>query len=52
MARTAKWKVGTFKNFKLKLTNEKAERYQQILKIKNKTAQQDFEDHVDKTLDN
>lgn len=50
MARPKKWNVGKFKNFKLKLYGETAERYQQVLNIKKKTVQQDFEDHVNQTI--
>ena len=50
MARPKKWNVGKFKNFKLKLYGETADRYQQVLSIKKKTVQQDFEDHVNQTI--
>lgn len=50
MARPIKWEVGKFKKFKLKLYSETAQRYQQVLEIKGKTIQQDFEDHVNQTI--
>lgn len=50
MARPKKWNVGKFKNFKLKLYKETADRYQQVLNIKKKTVQQDFEDYVNQTI--
>lgn len=50
MARPKKWKVGEFQKFKLKLYGETAERYKQVLQIKGKTIQQDFEDHVNQTI--
>jgi hypothetical protein len=50
MARPIKWQVGKFRKLKLKLYEETAERYQQVLRIKGKTIQQDFEDHVNQTI--
>lgn len=50
MARPIKWKVGKFRKLKLKLYEETANRYQQVLKAKDKTMQQDFEDHVNQTI--
>jgi len=50
MARPIKWQVGKFKKFKLKLYDETANRYKQVLDIKGKTIQQDFEDHVNQTI--
>lgn len=45
-----KWTLGKTRVFKLKLYDETARRYQQILAIKNKTMQKDFEDYVNKVL--
>lgn len=46
MARPTTWKPGEYRKIKLKLTLETVGRYQQVLKIKGKTMQQDFEEHV------
>lgn len=48
MPRPNKWKLGFFKEVKLKLSHQLLERYQKILKLQNKTMQEDFEDHVKK----
>lgn len=50
MPRKKKWPDETTKNFKLKLSKEKAARYQNILLQKNKTVQQDFEDRVEQVI--
>ena len=43
---TKKWKPGTFKVLKLKVMNEDLKNYQRVLKIKDRTMQQDFENHI------
>lgn len=50
MARPIKWKIGKFRTMKLKLYGETFERYQQIVKARKKTIQQDFEDYVNQTI--
>lgn len=50
MARPKKWPEGTTKSYKLKLDKVKADQYKKVLDAKAKTIQQDFEDHVDQTI--
>lgn len=50
MPRPEKWRFGKFKILKLRIYDEKLERYQQILKVQKKTMQKDFEDHVNRVI--
>ena len=50
MARPIKWKQGKFKKLKFKIYEPTLKRYKQILDAKNKSMQQDFEDHVNQTI--
>jgi len=50
MARPIKWEQGKFKKVKFKLYEPTLNRYKQIIVMKGKTMQKDFEDHVDDTI--
>ena len=50
MPRPLRWNVGKFKILKLRIYDEKLERYQQILKAQQKTMQKDFEDHINRVI--
>ena len=47
---TKKWKPGTFKVLKLKVLNEDLKNYQRVLKIKDRTMQQDFQDNMNRLI--
>lgn len=52
MSRIRKWNKGEYQIFKLKLKNEKAEAYKNVLKSKvpKRNIQNDFEQHVEKII--
>ena len=50
MGRNPKWTLGKFKTVKLKIYDEKLERYQQILKAQNRTMQQDYEEYINRVI--
>lgn len=50
MPRPLKWPPKTTRNLKLKLPVEIADKYANVLKAKDKTIQQDFEDHAYETI--
>lgn len=50
MPRIKKWKVGKFKILKLKLYDETMKKYKEILRIKGKKIQEDYEDYVNSLL--
>jgi hypothetical protein len=49
MGRKKIW-LGTFKSLKVKIYDEKYRRYKMILDGRNKTIQEDLEEHVNKTI--
>ena len=50
MGRKKGW-LGTFKSLKVKVYDENYRRYKMILDGKNKSIQQDLEEHIKKTLE-
>jgi len=50
MGRPAKWVLGKFRIIKLRVYEDKIDRYKQILKAQNKTMQQDLEDHINRVI--
>lgn len=50
MGRKIKWEVGKFRSAKVKIYEETFNRYKLILKGRNRTVQQDLEDHIVKTI--
>lgn len=47
---TKKWFPGTFKALKLKISNKDLRDYQKVLKVKGRTMQEDFEEHINRLI--